>query len=191
MKRIPRPSPALVISCIALTIALGGVSYAAVVIPRNSVGTLQLKANAVNSSKVGNGTLLRADFKAGQIPAGARGPAGPAGPAGAAGAAGPAGPAGASATALWAVVDQNGTLIRNKGVASAQKLGTGDYQVVFNQDVTGCSYQATVGSPGTIQAVGYAAVLQRINVAAGVEIRTVNATATAFADQPFHLAVFC
>ena len=47
MKRIPRPSPALVISCIALSIALTGVSYAAVVIPRNSVGTLQLKANAV------------------------------------------------------------------------------------------------------------------------------------------------
>ena len=75
MKRIPRPSPALVISCIALAIALSGVSYAATVIPRNSVGSLQLKANAVNSSKVANGTLLRADFKAGQIPAGARGPA--------------------------------------------------------------------------------------------------------------------
>jgi hypothetical protein len=191
LKRIPRPSPALVISCVALAIALSGASYAAIIIPRNSVGPLQLKANAVNTSKVLNGSLLRADFKAGQIPAGPAGPAGAAGPAGPAGAAGPAGPAGAAATSLWAVVDQNGTLIRNKGVASAQKIGTGDYQVVFNQDVTGCSYQATVGSPGTTQAVGYAAVLQRINVAAGVEIRTVNSTASAFADQPFHLAVFC
>jgi len=94
--RIPKPSPALVVACIALAVALSGASYAAIIIPRNSVGTLQLKANAVNSSKVLNGSLLRADFKTGQIPAGPTGPAGPAGPAGAAGAAGPAGPAGPS-----------------------------------------------------------------------------------------------
>jgi hypothetical protein len=91
--RIPRPSPALIIACIALAVALSGASYAAIIIPRNSVGTLQLKPNAVNTFKVLNGSLIRADFKAGQIPAG---PPGPAGPAGAAGAAGPAGPAGPS-----------------------------------------------------------------------------------------------
>ena len=44
-----RPSPALVVACIALAIALGGTSYAAVTLPRNSVGTKQLKKNAVNS----------------------------------------------------------------------------------------------------------------------------------------------
>jgi len=98
LKHVPHPSPALVIACIALAIALGGVGYAATVVPRNSVGVLQLKPNSVNSAKVVNGSLLRADFKAGQVPRGARGPvgptgpAGPAGPAGAAGAAGPAGP---------------------------------------------------------------------------------------------------
>ncbi|MGZ4334742.1 MAG: hypothetical protein ACXVRJ_10795 [Gaiellaceae bacterium] len=92
-----RPSAPLVIASIALAIALGGTSYAAAVLPRNSVGTLQLKANAVVSSKVKNGSLLKADFKSGQIPAGAPGPAGPAGPAGAAGAVGPAGPSDAYA----------------------------------------------------------------------------------------------
>ena len=98
LKHVPHPSPALVIACAALAVALGGVGYAATVIPRNSVGILQLKPNSVNSAKVLNGSLLRADFKAGQVPRGARGPvgpvgpAGPAGPAGAAGAAGPAGP---------------------------------------------------------------------------------------------------
>lgn len=56
----------------------------------NSVGTAQLRNNAVTTKKVKNGSLLRADFKAGQLPAG------PAGPAGAAGAAGPAGPPGVS-----------------------------------------------------------------------------------------------
>ncbi len=87
-----RPSPAIVIACIALMVALGGTGYAAVRLPANSVGTAQIKNSAVTSLKVKNGSLLRADFKAGQVPAGAAGAVGPAGPAGPAGAAGPAGP---------------------------------------------------------------------------------------------------
>jgi hypothetical protein len=84
-----RPSPATVIACIALIVALGGTGYAAVTLPANSVGTAQLKKNAVTSLKVKNGSLLSADFKTGQIPAGPAGPAGAAGPAGVAGPAGP------------------------------------------------------------------------------------------------------
>ena len=42
-----RPSPALVVSVIALSVALGGTSYAAIVLPANSVGTRQIKKNAV------------------------------------------------------------------------------------------------------------------------------------------------
>jgi hypothetical protein len=88
---VRHPSPALVISCLALTVALGGTSFAAVqALPKNSVGTAQLKNSAVISAKVKNHSLLRADFAAGQLPAGPRGPAGPTGPAG------PAGPAGLS-----------------------------------------------------------------------------------------------
>jgi hypothetical protein len=84
-----RPSPATVIACIALIVALGGTGYAAVTLPANSVGTAQLKKNAVTSLKVKNGSLLSADFKAGQIPAGPTGAQGAAGPVGAAGPAGP------------------------------------------------------------------------------------------------------
>jgi len=83
------PSSATVIASVALLLALGGTGVAAVtVLPRNSVGTAQLKSNAVTSAKVRNGSLLRADFRRGQIPAGptgARGPQGPAGPPGPAG----------------------------------------------------------------------------------------------------------
>ena len=90
-----RPSPALVVACLALLVALSGVGVAATLaVPRNSVGTVQLRNNAVISSKVKNGSLLRADFKSGQLPAG------PAGPAGAAGPAGPAGPSDAYARFL-------------------------------------------------------------------------------------------
>lgn len=51
--RLRRPSPALVVACIALLVALGGTSYATVVsVPRNSVGTPELKRNAVSSAKL-------------------------------------------------------------------------------------------------------------------------------------------
>jgi hypothetical protein len=101
MRRIRRPSPALVIACIALGVALGGTGIAATVaLAPNSVGTTQLKTDAVVSAKVKNGSLLKADFKAGQLPAGAKGAAGPAGAAGTAGAAGPAGPSDAYARFL-------------------------------------------------------------------------------------------
>jgi hypothetical protein len=81
--RTHRPCPALVVASLALLVALGGTSYAAVVIPRNSVGTLQLQRNAVKAAKIApnavrtghvlDGSLLSADFKAGQIPQGPKG----------------------------------------------------------------------------------------------------------------------
>ena len=40
------------ISVIALFVAIGGVGYAAVQIPANSVGNAQLKNNAVSNSKI-------------------------------------------------------------------------------------------------------------------------------------------
>jgi hypothetical protein len=86
------PSPAMLVACVALVVALGGVSYAAGVLPKNSVGTAQLKktavsgaklkGNAVTGPKVKDGSLMAADFGAGQLPSGAQGPAGPQGPKG-------------------------------------------------------------------------------------------------------------
>jgi hypothetical protein len=90
-----RPSPALVVAMLALAFALTGTGIAAVAaLPRNSVGTRQLRNGAVVSSKVRNHSLLARDFRRGQLPRGPIGPAGPAGPQGPAGPAGPAGPSG-------------------------------------------------------------------------------------------------
>jgi hypothetical protein len=58
-----RPSPSMVIACLALAVALSGAGYAAIVLPANSVGTLQLKRNAVKSSKVALNTLKGVDIK--------------------------------------------------------------------------------------------------------------------------------
>jgi hypothetical protein len=74
---IPRPAPAMVVACLALLVALSGTSYANILnVPVNSVGTVNLKANAVISSKVKNQSLLAVDFKPGQLPAGAPGVSG-------------------------------------------------------------------------------------------------------------------
>ena len=65
MKRLRRltPSPAMVVACIALTVALGGTSYAALTLPRNSVGTKQLKKNAVTTLKVKNNAITSPKVK--------------------------------------------------------------------------------------------------------------------------------
>ena len=68
-------------------------SAAAQVVPRNSIGPLQLKRNSVGPSKIApnairtghvqDGVLLVSDFKAGQIPQGPKGDKGDTGAAGA------------------------------------------------------------------------------------------------------------
>jgi hypothetical protein len=92
MLRLRKPSPAMAVACISLFIGLSGVGTAAVVLAKNSVlskhirngqvKTPDLGANAVNSTKVGDGSLLAQDFAAGQLPAGPQGPQGPAGTVG-------------------------------------------------------------------------------------------------------------
>jgi hypothetical protein len=77
-----------VMATIAVFIALGGSSYAAITLKKNSVRSKHIAPNAVNSKKVKDRTLQARDFKPGQIPAGAPGAQGPQGPAGAQGPAG-------------------------------------------------------------------------------------------------------
>jgi hypothetical protein len=201
-----RPSPALVVASIALLMALGGTGIAAVAnVPNNSVGTSKIKnnavtapkiasnavtsakiaGNAVTNAKIANGTIQPADLSAAAKTAGPQGPAGPAGPAG------PSGPAGAPATALWASVNDTGTLVRNKGAASAQRNATGQYQVIFNQDVTGCSYQATPGGPTIGLSFVEITAGQLPAVAGGVQVFIASPSGAAFQNSAFFLAVFC
>jgi hypothetical protein len=116
MRRLrPHLTFANVLSCCALFVALGGVSYAALTLPRNSVGTAQLRdgqvkardlgRGAVTSAKVADGSLTARDFRRDVLAAGsvgprgadgAQGPVGPAGPAGTPGGDGAAGRDGAA-----------------------------------------------------------------------------------------------
>lgn len=77
-----KASYANVVATAALFLALGGGAYAAVKLPASSVGTKQIKRSAVISSKVKNRSLLKADFKSGQLPKGSKGDRGAVGPPG-------------------------------------------------------------------------------------------------------------
>ncbi len=138
-KLLRRPSPAMVVACVALLVALGGTSMAAATqIARNSVGTSQLKDsavtnakvknNAINSAKVAARSLLRSDFAPGQLPAGPTGPQGPAGPAGPAGAAGAAGAPGV----IGAITVRSQSVSIPGGSAENGAYNTGEVQALCN-----------------------------------------------------------
>jgi hypothetical protein len=97
----PRLTYANVTATLALFVALGGSSYAALQLPKASVGAKQLKKNAVSSPKVKPGSLLVNDFKRSQRTR-LRGPQGLPGPAGAQGTTGPPGPTYGSAGTTFA-----------------------------------------------------------------------------------------
>jgi hypothetical protein len=46
----------------------------------------------------------------------------------------------------WAVVTAAGALARGSGALSSTKAAAGSYTVVFNARISGCTYQATIGS---------------------------------------------
>lgn len=96
------------------------------------------------------------------------------------------------ACTLFAVVDANGSLGRNFRAFSSQRFSTGQYEVVFNRDVSGCAYVATIGNPGndTIPLPGEIAVAGRLGDTDAVFIATYNSDGN-LADHGFHLAVHC
>lgn len=122
-----------------------------------------------------------------QVDASELGVVGPAGPQG------PEGPAGTPATALWAVVAGDGSLIRGSGVISSGTTGgEGFNEVIFDRDVTGCSYVATLGVADNFSTppAGSIGVNGRFENVNGVFVITRDAADTA-AGIGFHLAVFC
>jgi hypothetical protein len=59
-----RPSPALVIACLALFVAMGGVGYAALKLKPNSVKTKTIKNGAVTEAKIAAGAVSTGKFAA-------------------------------------------------------------------------------------------------------------------------------
>ena len=115
-----------VIATLALFLALGGASYAAIKLPKNSVGSKQIRTGAVTSSDIKNNSIKPGDFKGG-LPSGPRGPQGEA------------------AAKLWARIGAGATptVLDSSGGVTVSRAGNGVARVTFPSDITRCSVQLT------------------------------------------------
>jgi hypothetical protein len=125
--RKPRLSYANLTATLALFLALGGTSYAALQITGSNVknGTLtgsDIKNESLKSGDVDNGSLLAKDFKSGQLPAGPAGPQGPEGPQGIQGPQGPAGATNVITRRVNAVVLNNGNENRQVNCEAGERV---------------------------------------------------------------------
>jgi hypothetical protein len=93
---------------------------------------------------------------------------------------------------LFAVVDRTGVVARGKGVVSAARLTTGQYEVIFNRNVRNCAYVATIGDVDAvgIETTGEITTVGRFGNVRGVFVTTHNSSG-AFQDRSFHLFVGC
>jgi hypothetical protein len=167
----------MAVALLALFMAMGGSAYALVVTSGS------IKNNTIRSSDVRNGGLLGKDARAngiggraikestlGTVP----------------------GAFVAHGSARFAVVNAGGQGIRGRGTTSVARTAEGRYQVIFDADIRGCAYYATIGGPtaaappdnGQITVSGLGS---NVN---GVDVRTTGANGND-TNKPFHLVVLC
>ena len=95
---------------------------------------------------------------------------------------------------LFAVVNSDGTLARGSDAVSGSvnhTPGTGNYEVTFDRDVTGCAYVASIGTADSGNAgSGSIGVSPRRRNPNGVFVDTEDLNDND-ADIPFHLIVMC
>jgi hypothetical protein len=191
-----------VIATLALFIALGGTGYAALSLPRDSVGARQIRTravghselgrNAVRSDNVADASLEAADLSSDARSA-LRGLAGPRGQDGASGIAGPQGPKGdpgvpgSSATSLWTQVSPFGQ--QEFGTArSVSQTGTGVFVVTFARPVSQCGYSATMAKVAAGDP--FPGMIDVADSDGAVRVRTYDHNGVAD-DIGFHLIVVC
>ena len=116
-----------VTASLALFIALGGTSYAAITLPRNSVGANQLRTGSVRSAEVRDRSIgareltlgARRFLKAQEGAQGPRGPEGPQGDRGPQGVPGPPGGGGPGGGVTLTVRQATGDVLGNEDTDSA------------------------------------------------------------------------
>ena len=166
-----------VMATIAVVVALGGTSYAALSLPRDSVRARELAAGAVRGAEVKNGSLGAKELSA-RARRSLRG---------AAGATGPQGPAGPATPQYFAVVSAGGERLAGNATQGGLS-GVGSYTVGFARSMAGCAATATLGTAdGSTTAAGRITV-NIVNGSVGVQTYAADGTA---ANLPFHLVAAC
>jgi hypothetical protein len=198
---LDRLTYANVTATVALFIALGGTGYAALSLPRDSVGSRELRPRSVAHSELGRDAVTSFNVRDESIGirdlslsarerlAGERGLAGAPGTQGATGAKGDTGPSGRDALSLWAVVNHDA--VRYGGTATAATHeATGEYVVSFSRAASGCAASATLAFVNGDLGIPPAG---RVTIAPdgdNVRVRTYGANG-APQDLGFHLIVVC
>ncbi|MBJ7358000.1 hypothetical protein [Nocardioides sp.] len=178
---------ASITATLALVVALGGTSYAAVNLPKNSVGSKQIAKAAVKSSDVKNDGLTGKDIKESSLSTV---------------------PSATSADQLggktlrglsqWVHVETDGDIIAQSGGITVTDLAApGRYRVNFPTDVSACGLNANVSaaSPqadlGTFDP-GMAMVVRSSTGPNAVQVGTADVAAGGtYEDKPFILTVQC
>ena len=175
----------------------GGTAFAASqMLPKNSVGTKQIKNAAVTPAKLSPAAKAGMTGPAG--PKGATGPAGAKGATGARGATGPTGPTGAkgatgatgaAATVLFAEVGKPGNLLKGSNVTSVIPgiVQPGEYEIVFNRNVSACTTQATIAGEEAAGEITAYNVKSNVNA---IFVETFDIEGNP-ATEEFSAAVFC
>jgi hypothetical protein len=166
-----RPSPALVISMIALIVALAGTAYAAQTINGGSI-----KKQTIGAGKLKHKTLTGYQIntnKLGTVPGAKR-----------------------ATHTYWAVVNNpgnpgNATLARASDSTVTAAEGGGAVTVTFPQNVSGCAEVAGRNNAGTsVPNPGYAQTNTSAANANGIEVHTRDKEGKN-EDADFHLIVVC
>jgi hypothetical protein len=118
MPKISRPRHATIVAYLALLVALSGTAYS---VGAGSIGSKELKKNAVVSSKIKNGQVKTKDLRDGSVTSTKLGKDQP--------------------VLRWARVTSTGTLVDGTA-ASAAKSSDGIYVVTFPQPIDGCAAAA-------------------------------------------------
>jgi hypothetical protein len=195
MKRLKeRLTFANVVSLLALFIALGGTSYAALTLPRNSVGSTQIKARSVGPSElrtqaVSGRSVRNRSLTLRDISASAR--LALKGEQGTRGTQGERGPAGPSGITYFAAVDSGGGTPRGNSLGASHGGGTNEYAVQFPRQLDQCVATATLAT--VLGGLVEQPPPGRITVAQSTNIITVKTFAAdgSPAEIPFHVIVAC
>jgi hypothetical protein len=207
------PSPAMIVALVALVMSLGSSAYALVVtgenIINNSVTGKDIRDTSVTGKDIRDTSVTRKDIRKRSL-RGRKFELDSVGGRAIKESRLATVPSATSAGGLdmWVVVREDGTALRGRGgpvagnppsavrtsavTPPSTRTSAGNYLVTFGHDVSGCSLQATIVSPGTVHVASGEIIVARSPSNKVVQVRTGNGlTLGNQSDRPFQLAAIC